>query len=218
MDIVILDYFRAQQRRTFAPDALSDCYLDTRDLHPGDLLLFSPNLRCGTGAANKFPFLIESVQRTTYGYCYDDARWHHAAIYVGNGQMIEALYDQGVVVNPLAGRFPNHLLRVRRTLLDTVLQSAVGETIAQVVQANLGKPYQIQALFAVPDDARPAFVCSSLFADALELSLDQVSVGKSDYEKALLAEAKLLRTRSNIPFPAFLSETPRLQDIAIHWK
>ena len=218
MDVIILDHFRAQRRRSFAPGALSDCQLDIRDLHRGDLLLFSPNPRCTAGTANKFPFLIEAIQRTTYGYCYDDARWHHAAIYIGNGQMIEALYDRGVVANPLADRFPNHLLRVRRTLLDSDLQSSVGDSIAEAVTSALGKSYNIQALFSVPDDAQPAFVCSSLFADALELSLDRVAFGKSFYEKALLAEAKLLRTRSNIPFPAFLSETARLQDIAVHWQ
>lgn len=69
--------------------------------------------------------------------------WHHVAIYIGNGYVVEAL-SNGVVINPVSTVVSNRvavgLFRVKTT--DAVRQSAVRFALAQV-----GKPYDYGWLF-----------------------------------------------------------------------
>lgn len=47
------------------------------------------------------------------GYGPDDARWEHAAVYIGGGDICEATRN-GVNIKPIFGYLRSHLIRVRR--------------------------------------------------------------------------------------------------------
>lgn len=85
--------------------------IDFASLNAGDLILFSsitPGL---------IPRSIRRVQLRG-GYDEEDARWEHAAVYIGSEKICEAT-RHGVNVKPIYGYIGSHLIRVRRNLLLT---------------------------------------------------------------------------------------------------
>jgi hypothetical protein len=210
MDLVILDPSRGSRQ--------GDAGVNDRDLRIGDLLLFCRNPRYAE-PAGKFASVIRGVQ-TAYGYGFDDARWHHVGIYVGGGQMVEARWKQGVVAGPLAGRFPGHLLRVRRNrVCGELMQTEVGRYIGQAVNGALGKAYDVRALFAGQpnEEEERSYVCSTLFCDAHDLALDDLARGRTQAEREQLSGARLVTDATQLPLPAFLSQTQVLLDVAVGW-
>ena len=80
---------------------------NVRDWFPGDLLLFSavhPN------------WISKSIIRgqENGGYAAEDARWHHVAVYLGDGISICEATSTGVHHAPIYPYLGEYLLRVRR--------------------------------------------------------------------------------------------------------
>ena len=142
---------------------------DTAIWKPGDLLLFS---------AVRPSFASRAIITTQLegGFAKDDARWHHAAVYVGHDHICEAVLWGGVRYEPIYSYVGSHLIRVRR---DEKLSESQRYEIAIRSLANLKKYYSIRLLpllafyavagfwkrKALPRDT-PTVICSEMFAVA----------------------------------------------------
>lgn len=173
---------------------------------PGDLVLVS-NLR-----PTKNHHVIEWVQRKG-GYSQEDARWHHAAVYLGNGDICEADLD-GVGCRAIYRYVKgHHLIRVRR---DSDLTSDERWKIAIRSLTRLRQAYafsylpellwmSLSGFWKQPEKPgqlpKRAKICSQLYVDAYSPVTQRV----------------LVNTASGEITPAFLSSTDRLVDIPIRW-
>lgn len=173
---------------------------------PGDLILLSA-LKPG-----RISRKIIATQRKG-GFAEQDARWHHAAIYLGKSRICEAI-PTGVKTSFIYRYVGSHLIRVRRGI---ALSPEDGWEIVLNVMYMRGWNYSwltpIQMLFQsnrgfwnelvrLPFGSRRAVICSELFADAYSLATGIV----------------LGNTAGATPTPAFLSNTQRLQDLGTFWR
>ncbi len=181
-------------------------YPDTSSWLPGDLILVS-NIE-----PNWSHKIIEWVQRKG-GYSNDDARWHHAAVYLGDDSICEADTD-GVKYKPIYRYVKGkHLIRVRR---DNDLDLNTRWRIALRSMTKLKEAYGFLYLPSLLDSAISGFwqpnskslrvpshakICSQLYADAYSTVTGKV----------------LYNTSSGEITPAFLSLTSQLSDINSHW-
>lgn len=99
---------------------------DMRDWVPGDVVLFASH--------DKFNGVIELVQRRAWK---DAARWTHAALYVGNGCVVESLFSlmpgaSGVQRRPISV-YPPQREMVR--LFDPKLKDAARRQLVEHVEA-----------------------------------------------------------------------------------
>lgn len=171
---------------------------------PGDLVLVSkvtPNI---------MERQIVKTQRNL-GHAKPDARWHHAAVYVGDRYLCEAR-PGGVRYHPVVesvGR--NTLLRVRR---DVELTAAERFRVAIRALMRLSRPYSYGSAaraFLRPLDPgrfalalRPrkrALICSQLFHDA--------------YAEA--TRTNLVDRLDRPVVPAELGATTSLRDVQTEW-
>lgn len=177
------------------------------DWLPGDLLLVS---------SVKPPWVSRQIiaSQKRGGYVAEDARWHHAAIYLGEANVCEAT-GQGVHVAPLFGYVGDHLLRVRR---DTNLKIEDRFRLAMAALLRLGTRYSagdVVGLFArsfrgywdgSPGAVSPlgarAVICSRLYSDAYSMVTNNFIASRPTLEVT----------------PAALSETTKLHDVDLHWK
>lgn len=97
---------------------------------PGDLLLFS------AVEPNRAQRAIVHAQ-LELGYAAEHARWHHAAVYIGDLQLCEAVF-QGVRYHPVTDIFLGSRLRIRR---NTQLTEEERFRIAIRALMRLSKPY-----------------------------------------------------------------------------
>jgi hypothetical protein len=145
------------------------------------------------------------------GHHPDDAKWHHAAVYIGEFQICEAQVSGGVRRTYLYDYVRTHELRVRRDLALTdaeqwkvvvsvlsKLQSSYGSMAALRLwwQSTHGFWHPVQSY----GDAR-AIICSQLYADA----------------HALVTGRLLMQGRIGLPTPADLSLTSVLTDVQVDW-
>ncbi|MEA2337688.1 MAG: hypothetical protein QOE82_1695 [Thermoanaerobaculia bacterium] len=178
---------------------------DVTQWRAGDLLLVS---------AVKPPFFSQQIinAQQSGGYAADDARWHHAAIYVGRSNVCEALTN-GVAHGPIYKYVGSHLLRVRR---DPLFTPDDGWQLAMEAMTNLRTSYSFGAIASLLRKARRGFwnrpsnpsplpdravICSKLFADAYSITTERV-MGNSVAEEVT---------------PAFLSATNKLIDVPMYW-
>ncbi|MEK7246438.1 MAG: hypothetical protein AAB223_10520 [Pseudomonadota bacterium] len=172
---------------------------------PGDLLLFHD--------PRWFSFvsrLIVWAQRDGYGS--NHARWHHAAVYVGDGFVCEASMIGGVRRLPLHAYVGKHWIRVRR---DSRLSELDGYKIAIRAMTRLGQSYDFGAILLLIGQLigglwkRPTLALN--FKGAICSRL---------YELAYWAAAgRTLHDTDGRPIiPAELSRTDRLVDVAVHWR
>jgi hypothetical protein len=178
---------------------------DITSWRAGDLLLVS---------AVEPPFfsrqIINAQQRG--GYADEDARWHHAAIYVGKTNVCEAL-TTGVTHGPIYKYVGSHLLRVRR---DPLLTPDEGWQLAMEAMTNLRTSYSFPMIASLARKARRGFwkrpskrsalpdraiICSKLFADAYSITTERI-MGNSVAEEVT---------------PAYLSATDKLIDVPTYW-
>jgi hypothetical protein len=153
--------------------------VDTEPLRAGDLMLSCPI------APDKVSRMISAVQ-TAGGYSNDDARWTHAAMYVGDGaSVIEATFDtilDGSVRLTSLDDYSQgfHIIRFRRP--KYVLDERHGWRVCVRALARLGASYDFldalrmwyqvrirrKTLAATMrlQDCPTATVCSTLYADA----------------------------------------------------
>ena len=143
---------------------------DLAQLLPGDLILFSPTT---TSILQK---KIQEVQHTG-GYHEDDARWTHAAVYLGSQFSICDATAKGVLHNSLLDSLSANLVRVRR---DPHLDSDSRWRIALSAALQIGTPYGIRSALTIwirsikglhtpqksATRSRSNIICSELFQDA----------------------------------------------------
>ena len=171
---------------------------------PGDLLLFS-TLR---------PSLTQRQIVSTQlklNYAEDDARWHHAAVYIGDRYLCEARRG-GVRYHPVVETIgPNTLLRVRR---DASLDESQRFRLAIRALMRLSQPYSYgSAVRALVRPLNPwrfvlalrprerALICSQLFHEAYMEATGGILVERADIAVV----------------PAELSATAHLRDVKAHW-
>ena len=176
---------------------------DLDSWRPGDVLLVS---------ALWPDWISRSIQggQKKGGYDSEDARWHHAAVYIGDASICEAAWS-GVRVDSLYSYIGTHLLRVRRDpkLTDDQRWSIVVRALTYL-RSSYGYPQLfklgLQALRGFYRDwgvhatfAPGAVICSQLFADSY----------------AWVTERLLLK---GLATPASLSQTDRLEDVDLSWR
>ena len=170
---------------------------------PGDLLLFSEL---------EPSFIPEQIVKTQkrFHYAPEDARWHHAAIYIGGSDLCEAA-PGGVRCRAVAEYVGTTLIRARRRD-DLETDNAYGIAIRALMR--LQKDYSLRSIaialirswWPTPPspEHRPesqAVICSQLFHDAY-----MEATGLSLFDRA---DTPML--------PAFLSATDRLTDVNSAW-
>lgn len=181
---------------------------DVRLWLPGDLLLFSA-IHPGWIARS----IIQGQQRG--GYAEEDARWHHAAVYLGDGISICEAVVTGVRHTPI---YPyilgNYRLRVRR---DTALTAEERWKVAMQSLTRLASPYGFSGIVSLarqswrgywqsrgslpPLLGARAVICSQLCSDSYSMVTGRL----------------LVKTPSGTVKPADLSLTPQLTDVATTW-
>jgi hypothetical protein len=176
------------------------------DWLPGDLLLVS---------ASKPGWVSRQIisAQSRGGYSPDDARWHHAAMYIGDAHICEAV-GRGVHAAPMFEYIGGHLLRVRR---DSQLSAEARFRLAIKALTRMRNSYSRGSVFKLffqsfkgfwGDSDQPfaplgirAVICSQLYADAYAM-----------------ATSKLITSTPTVQVtPAALSETALLVDVPVRW-
>lgn len=178
-------------------------YPNTEDWRPGDVLLV-----CAASPG----WMQRAIQRAQEegGYSPDHARWHHAAIYIGDDYLCEADLG-GVRYVEVFDYVGTHQLRLRR---GNVSQDA-GWRIAVRALTYLRQSYYFAAIFQLSRQAlkgfwrhRPpiivgrsrAVICSQLYAEAYSWVTSRLLV------------------RDGLAVPAGLSSTTELEDVPLVWR
>lgn len=190
------------------PDVRKFGYLPDFDLwRPGDLLLFSA-IRPGFMRRQ----IIAMQERE--GYAEEHARWHHAAVYIGDRCLCEAV-PGGVRYRPVAEFVGDRLIRARRGQYDAEEDPREqGLRVAIRAMMRLMRPYSLgrvmsawvhswnRTLHPIQYNARGrAIICSQLFHDAY-----QEATGRS-----------LVESVDTIVLPAQLSACEGLDDVESAW-
>jgi hypothetical protein len=172
---------------------------------PGDLILSHP-LSSG--------FLDRRIVRTQIraGFDAEHARWTHAAVFLYEDLIVEAVPHDGVITRTLYSDIPDSVLRVRRR---PGLRDEERYKIALCAQRMLGSRYNIRAALSIGWRARsglwdrdwfpsigPVIICSKVFYDA------HVEITRS-----LLRDCPM----TDLVMPAHLSATSDLEDVHISW-
>jgi len=180
--------------------------LDPTIPRPGDLVLASSIV------PTFIPRQIRAVQMRG-GYPVDDARWEHAAIFIGKGQIVEAT-RKGVHTTRLSRYFETHLLRFRR---DERISLIEGYELAIEALTYQDYRYSFLEIFRLLLRARGAgfankakegfnypkqtLICSQLYADSYSAITGRV-IGNH---------------RARETTPASLSMSKQLQDVQLRW-
>jgi len=179
---------------------------DKTQLLPGDLLLFHHT---------RPPFVSRSIIKAQLngGHHADDAKWHHAAVYIGNLMICEAQISGGVQLAFLYEKYiGKHEIRIRR---DQNLNSAQRYDIVINALFRLRTRYSFRSIARLLIGSQRGFwrhpfqsfgdaqstICSQLYADAYALTTNHLIVQKG----------------IGLSTPADLSLTPQLSDIQVNW-
>ena len=224
---MILDLERAKRRYG------SDAHLapDLAHLNAGDLILVSPRADVGLHG------VIQGVQSLKFKW--DDARWHHAAVFAGTWtpplpcihcggalcryRIIEARIPSGVQDGCLLSRLDDHLIRARR---NPHMTSAQRDRLVESAAASRESEYNYrEAVFA----GIPSGGAIHQWVEGFRLLRDASSQDEKQsficstlyvdaHDKAMPARHRLSRSaHDEIPNPAFLSHTGILQDAGLSW-
>lgn len=178
---------------------------DLTQLMPGDLIL----------SRSTSPGFIDSriaAAQTSGGFSPNDARWTHAAVFVYDDQIVEALPFKGIVQQSVYSYIPAEIMRVRR---KPNLPDGDRLKIAFYAMKNLGRRYGHSDALAVGIDLakglwskgtlttnRFIVICSQLYFDAI----------------LEVTHRRLANCPTESPTtPAHLSATPDLLDIGVDW-
>ena len=197
----------------YAPDLLPPSVRDFgfipdfRIWKTGDLLLFF---------AAKMNFLQRAIvnAQERIGHAPEHAKWHHAAVYIGDRTLCEATFA-GVRYQVISDVFLNTRIRIRR---DPRLNMRERHRVAIRALIRLTKPY---AYLSVLGSWRRLQRKSPSTA---EISRDLPARGKACicselYHEAYMAvtSQRLLADPDGIVYPAALSACERLDDIPVAW-
>ena len=177
---------------------------DFDDWLPGDLVLVSKVSR------NLIERLIVNTQERL-GHAPDDARWHHAAVYVGDRYLCEAR-PGGVRYHPVVESVDrNTLLRVRRNydLTDSERFRVAIRALMRLSRAysydsiarSFFRPLSPRRFVLALRPRKRALICSQLFHDAY----------------AEVTASNLVDRLDRAVVPAELSATNKLEDVKTHW-
>ena len=192
------------------PKAIADLNAipDARAMRAGDLILVSSL----DGDPNKTAAAIRKTQSTA-GYSPIDARWYHAAVYLGFDFRICEATRKGVKTASLLDYVATHLIRVRR---DLDLDAETGWRISVLAACQIGTPYSFLSILNLVGRAKKGFwqprqqsahvghglICSELYSDCY----------------AAASGRTLWNNIAREVTPAYLSATDQLSDIDIGWR
>ncbi len=170
---------------------------------PGDLILFRnivPSFSCRC---------ISSAQRA---FADEDAQWTHAAVFLYDDLIVEAVLSPGVRTRSLCTDIPKRILRIRRC---KDISEGDRYKIALRAQSMLGSRYSMFSAFSIGwkthlgkwdpigvPNFGPVIICSKVFHDACV-----------EVTRALLQGCSIDRPIT----PAHLSATTSLEDIDVKW-
>lgn len=181
---------------------------DLLALRAGDLILSSP-------ISSRIGESIAAVQQKA-GYSVGDARWTHAAVYLGvRDCIVEAVPRDGVRFASLWDRATDHLLRFRRPVAAAA-EPVVGWQISVNAALLVGTSYSFSEILQIFGRARQgwwkthattprlkdALICSVVYGDAFSAATGLTLRNEGAKETS----------------PAFLSHTKLLIDIPISWR
>lgn len=179
--------------------------LDLSELLSGDIILF-----CDT-ENSKSSNAINSAQKTIAGYSKTDSKWTHAAIYMDNGKLIEAVPRKGVTIADIHDSIPGCLLRVRR---NPHLEELQRLRIVIAAMSQLGKPYGMQyAISMLGKFATPS--TWSLGRQGVHSNICSNLCNRAYIEGAQIFPAST-ENLDQVP-PALLSATNSLKDVRVRW-
>lgn len=184
--------------------------IDLHGLLPGDLILVSAIEQQFVG------HMIRQVQEKG-GFLPEHARWEHAAMYIGQGVIIEAT-RKGVKRAMLSKFAKDHRIRVRRdgtlsieeryqlvvhalTLSDTPYNFIDIVKLWRKSRFGFGNVAEKQSSRLGPQYPKSATICSQLYADCY-VNVTSKVLGK---------------LRDGISTPAALSATDTLADVKLQW-
>jgi hypothetical protein len=173
-------------------------------LAPGDLILYG-----GTGTVGQWIIAAQSKA----GFAQEDARWTHAAVYLDDGFLVEAVVKGGVVQRSIYDNVCDRPMRFRR-IPD--LTETDRYRIALRALSRLGRSY---STFQIPSlgrrllkglwnaspglDQKGIVICSQVYHDAI------VEITRT-YLHACPVDAPVT--------PAHLSCSRSLMDIKVGWR
>lgn len=146
------------------------------------------------------------------GYAPEDARWQHAAVYIGEGYVVEATLH-GVHYAPIYPYLGGHCLRLRRPLdlsdddrWRIAIQASVRsneryamQSILRLFRLSFGGYWRRQRGFAVAH--AKSVICSQLYADAYSRVTGRL----------------VTPPVAGIPTPAALSASTAFEDVDLTW-
>jgi hypothetical protein len=195
-----------QHLRTFGKFPKTDSWW------PGDLILTRET------TPDRVSVAITTAQKKG-GYAPLDARWTHAAVYLGDGQNIceatfSSFFSGSVVFNPLWNYCGSHALRIRRSSLVTDKEK--GWRLAIYALTHMGKKYDFRNALHIGRQAykgrgfwqndlkvkinRQALICSTLYSDSHAMATERP-----------LGEA------NGLCVPAFLSQCAVFTEVESAW-
>lgn len=180
---------------------------DVAKLLPADLILYSSPRGDKIGAA------ISAVQLAG-GFAAEDARWTHAAVYLGDGHLVEAIPNGGVIHRSVYDdpQITSQLMRFRR---KPDLSETDRYRVALKASAMLGASYSragavsfgmtmLKGLWQPTSriDLKGIVICSQVFHDTL-----------AEITRQYLPDCPVRQPVA----PAHLSFSPGLEDVEVSW-
>jgi hypothetical protein len=178
---------------------------DIEQLLPGDLIL----------SRTTSPGWIDNQiakSQGSGGFAAENARWTHAAVFIGDDQLVEALPLQGVVQHSIYSYIPSEIIRVRRR---PGLSDAQRHRIAIHAMTSLRTRYSVFSAVKLGMDLsrglwnsnalrtnRYIVICSQLYFDSI-LEILKIRLDGCPTEAPTT--------------PAHLGATADLTDVSVDW-
>lgn len=170
------------------------------DWRPGDIVL----VRKAGGLAGAMLAAGQAASFSTVSRAGSD--WTHAALYVGNGEVVEAVPDRGVVRRSLWHYCQDRSLRVRRLIQPFSRRD--GQLAADYAVGLLGRPYSIvelarSKLWPATHPNPDALYCSTFVGFVIAASTSRVLYQRPEHRPL---------------HPAVLAVHEDLEDVGLEWR